>query len=99
MRMLESLTIDKNQIGKIPDTPEGRITELMALPVKAKENFLPEPGLELRIGPYVYRVAIINPSQLRFTAKLVDVIIDGVNDGSEKVSDIIDPNTGEGIVR
>lgn len=97
--MSESLNIGKDQKEQIPDTPEGRIAELMELPLKVKKDFVPSSGMMFRFGPYVYRVAVTNPSQLRFTAKLVDVIIKGVNDGSEKVSNIINPNTGKGAVK
>ena len=99
VRMPESLNLDKEQKRQVPDTPEARIAELMKLPLKNKASFVPPPDFTFRLGPHVYRVSVVNAGQLRFTAKLVDVIIQGVNDGSEKVSDIIDPKTGEGAVK
>ena len=77
---------------QVPENAEDRIKKLMSLPLSSKKSFVPEPGMRLNLGPFVFEVAVTNPSQLRFTAKLVDVIISGINDGK---SNIIDPNTGK----
>ena len=97
--MSEALIVSDEQKTDIPDTPEGRIKELMALPLKQKQGFIPEVGAGFRLGPFVFRVTVTNPGQLRFTASLYDIVIDGVNDGKEKVSSIISPVTGKGIVK
>ncbi len=95
---MDSLKIEETK-NQIPDTPEKRIAGIMELSLKQKVAFLPKVGVLLDIGPFVFKVSVINASQLRFTATLVDVIMEGVNDGSEKVSPIIDPGTGEGAVK
>ena len=84
---------------EIPDTPEARIKEIKALPAKQKQNFIPPVGGIFRLGPFIYKVSLTLPNQLRFTATLMDVIIEGVNDGSENISQIVDPVTGKGIVK
>jgi len=91
--MTESLNIPEGQKKKIPKTAKGRMKQIMQLPLKQKLNFMPEAGLKFIIGPYVYQVALVSPGKLRFTAKLIDVIIQGVNDGSK--SKIINPHTGK----
>jgi hypothetical protein len=73
-----ALAIDTKEI---PLSREKRIGELRELPNKMKENFLPPVGLEFQIGPYVYKVSIQNVGDMRFTAKLHDVVIEGFNDG------------------
>lgn len=95
--MSEKLNIPEK--GDVPDTPEARIAELKELPLKQKQNLVPPVGQFIKLGPFIYRVNVTNPGQMRFTASLYDVTIKGVNDGSEKVSDIIDPGTGEGVVK
>ena len=80
----------------IPDTPEKRVAELMKLPLANKISFIPAFGDTLRIGPFVFKVTVVNPSQLRFSATLADVIIEGVNDG---VSKIVSPYTGTPILK
>ena len=96
---LKAIQLVDDEKDQVPGTAEARIKELMALPLKQKEGFVPPVGSVFSIGPFVFRVSVVNPSQLRFTATLADVIIKGVNDGSEKVSAIVDPNTGKGIVK
>ena len=96
--MSEALNIPKDEKQDIPSTPEARIKELMELPLAQKKNFIPQVGMNFGLGPFVFKVTVVNPSQLRFTATLADVIINGVND-SKKVSEIISPVTGKGIVK
>lgn len=83
----------------IPKTAKGRIEELMSLPLNQKVHFLPSSGQRFKMGPYIFRVKVVHPGKLRFTAALDDVVIDGINDGSEKISPIIDPITGKGAVK
>lgn len=97
--MNDKLNIPDTEKKDIPETPEDRIRELMELPLKDKENFIPPVGQFVKLGPFIYQVKVTNPGQMRFTASLYDVVIEGVNDGSEKVSDIVDPNTGKGVVK
>lgn len=97
--MGNALNISDYEKRGIPPTPEERIRELMESPLKQKAAFLPPIGGIFRVGPFVFKVSVSNPSQLRFTASLVDVIIDGVNGDKEKVSEIISPVTGKGIVK
>lgn len=75
--MSEALKIDKD---KVPLSRAKRIEELLELPNKSKEQFIPPVGFTFRHGPYVYRVAATNVGQLRFTAKLHDVVVEGIND-------------------
>ena len=77
---------------EVPSTAKERISELKKLPLSDKGVFVPAVGTTLRLGPFVYEVAVVNAGQLRFTAKLYDVIVDGVNDGK---SNIINPLTGK----
>ena len=77
--------------SQVPDTPEARIAQIMALPLKDKQQFMPPAGLKLQAGPYIYKIGFVNAGQLRFTAKLCDVIIEGVNDGKPEKSLIIKP--------
>jgi len=93
------LDIPGTEKKEIPKTAKGRIKELMQLSIVEKVSFLPVAGQRFRLGPFIYRVKITSPGKLRFTAALDDVVIDGVNDGSERVSDIVDPNTGKGVVK
>lgn len=79
----------------IPDTSQGRIAELMQLSYNDKKAFIPPVGFELQLGPFKFKVSFTNIGELRFTAKLSDVIIDGVNDDK---SSIISPHTGKEIV-
>ena len=67
-------------IEKVPLTPEARIRGLMELPNKSKQEFLPPVGFEFQLGPYIYKVTIHNVGQMRFTAKLSDVVVEGIND-------------------
>ena len=97
--MSETLDIPKDEKKGIPKTAKGRIKELMNLPIVEKVSFLPTAGQRLRLGPFIYKVKVTSPGKLRFTAALDDVVIDGINDGSEKVSEIVDPSTGKGIVK
>lgn len=68
----------------------------MKLPLVDKVNFLPPFGHKFTMGPYVYQVIEIKGGKLGFYAKLIDVIIKGVNDGK---SPIIDPHTGKNYVK
>ena len=61
-------------------TAAGRVAELKNLSLKEKEAFIPPVGAELRMGPFVYKVNIVNVGQLRFSCSLHDVVIEGVND-------------------
>ena len=97
--MSEKLDIPKEEKNQIPKTAKGRIKALMELSIVEKVAFLPTAGQRFRLGPYIYRVKITSPGKLRFTAALDDVVIDGVSDGTEKVSEIVDPNTLKGIVK
>ena len=94
-----ALKVDPPVQKEVPNTPEERMKEIRDLPNKDKANFLPEPGLTFSIGPFVYRATMANIGKLRFSAELVDVVIEGVNDGSEKISPIIDPYTMQGAVK
>jgi hypothetical protein len=89
---MKSMDIDDDLKEQIPSTESERIQELNKLNLKEKFNFLPPSGLRFNMGPYVYEVTFVNPSKLRFSSKLVDVIIEGVNDGK---ANIINPHTGE----
>jgi len=80
----------------IPANAEQRIAELMKLPLKKKMNLIPSFGDTFRVGPFVFKVTGVNPGQLRFTASLADVIIEGINDG---VSPIINPHTGKVLLK
>jgi hypothetical protein len=79
---------------EMPGTAKERIAELLELPLKDKGVFVPAVGTTLKLGPFVYEVSVVNVGQLRFTAKLHDIVIDGVNDGK---SGIINPKTGTGF--
>lgn len=90
--------MDKIKLTKTSDVPltqQSRIKAIQKLPLKQKTEFVPPPGTELRIGPYVYEVSVTNASQLRFTAVLKDVIIDGVNGSAQ--GRIITPSDMDGI--
>jgi hypothetical protein len=91
---LDNLNIPVEEKKQIPQTAKARIKELMGLPLHQKAPFLPASGDRFRWGPFIYEVAVVHAGKLRFTAKLADVIIQGVNDD---VSPIIDPNTGKGF--
>ncbi len=91
-----SLNIPNNEKKEVPSTAEGRIRGLMELPLHQKENFLPSSGYRFQMGPFIYEVAVVNAGKLRFTARLCDVVIEGINDGK---SDIIDPITGTNFVK
>jgi len=80
--MNESLQIDNTE--DVPETPEGKIAQLMGLKAKEKEAFVPPVGAEFQMGPFTFRVKVTNPSQLRFTAQLCDVNV-------EKKSRIVKP--------
>ena len=86
--MPEAIKISQDKQRKVPDTPEKRIADLMKEPLSRKRSFVPPVGGEFNIGPFVYRITVTNPSQLRFTATLKDVIITGVNDGSTGILDM-----------
>ena len=58
---------------KIPKLAGDRIREVMGCDLKAKEDLVPEIGTRWIMGPFTFEVALTNPSQLRFTARLVDV--------------------------
>lgn len=75
----ESLKI--KEADKVPLNAKLRIKELLELPLKKKQNFVPPVGLRLNIGPFIYEVSVTNPSQLRFTATLVDVNIEKKHEG------------------
>lgn len=92
--MTESLNLSNEEMKEVPKTAKGRLKVLNELSVKEKLNFLPHSGFRFALGPYVYQVAVVNPGKLRFTAKLIDVIIEGVNDGKSK---IINPHTGDPV--
>jgi hypothetical protein len=87
-----SLDIQNEEKKEVPSTAKERIKELMGLPLVEKTAFLPRKGDTFRRGPFIFEVAVVHLGKLRFTAKLADVIIKGVNDG---VSPIVDPRTGE----
>ena len=97
--MTESIKMVNDDRKEVPATAAARLRELMELPLKQKQNFLPAVGAKIKLGPFIFKVSVTNPSQLRFTASLMDVIIEGVNDGSEKASPIINPHTGKGIIK
>jgi len=78
--MSDSIKLSEEQIGKTPLSRAKRIEELRKVPNELKANFLPPVGTEFRMGPYVYKVAIHNVGDMRFTARLHDVIVEGVND-------------------
>lgn len=87
----ESLKI--KEADNVPLNPKMRIKEIMGLPLKQKELFIPSVGDRMEIGPFVFRVSVTNPSQLRFTATLVDVNIEKKHEGDTikrdmKTSDI-----------
>ncbi|MBW1985000.1 MAG: hypothetical protein JRI53_09795 [Deltaproteobacteria bacterium] len=69
----ESLKI--KEADNVPLNAKLRIKELLSLPLKEKQAFVPPVGLQLTIGPFVYEVSVTNVSRLRFTATLVDVNI------------------------
>lgn len=75
---MQKIKIDETE--QVPLTPEARLKELKSLSNKHKEAFLPPVGSQFRIGPYIFKVSIQNVGQLRFTANLVDVVIEGIND-------------------
>lgn len=79
--MQDKLTAD--DIEQIPLTSQARIKELKSLPTDQKRAFIPPVGAQFRLGPYVFEVAVQNAMQLRFTAKLKDVIIQGVKGQDE----------------
>jgi hypothetical protein len=91
--------LDIDDTKDVPASQEARIKELMTLPLSKKQAFVPPVGAQIKMGPFVYKITFANPSQLRFTATLSDVIIEGVNDGKSKVSAIINPRTGERIIK
>lgn len=93
--MDKSAKIPEDEIKQIPDTAKARIKELMKLPLHQKYNFLPNSGYRFQLGPFIYEAAVVHGGKLRFTAKLVDVVIQGVNDTVE--SPIINPSTGKGF--
>jgi hypothetical protein len=78
------MIVNDDEKGRVPLSAAARIKELLSLPVKNKETFLPLVGQMIRLGPFIFKVTVTNPSQLRFTASLADVVIEGVNDGEGK---------------
>ena len=90
---MDAIDIPVKEKKQVPNTASGRIKKLLELPLKEKVNFVPPVGFKFVIGPFKYEVAVVNAGQLRFTAKLIDVNIVGVNSESP----IIDPETGEGF--
>ena len=74
-------TLKIKDADKVPLSAKMRIKELLTLPLKQKQNFVPPVGLRLNIGPFVYEIKITNPSQLRFTAQLQDVNIEKKTEG------------------
>lgn len=87
---MEKLNI--NHKDEVPKTAKERIVELKKLPLKDKLNLLPLSGQQFRFGPFIYKVTFVNGGDLRFSAKLEDIVIEGINDGESK---IIDPRTGK----
>lgn len=78
--MQEKLKLPETEKSKVPIAREARIRAIQELPGSSKPNFLPKAGTLVRMGPYVYRVSFVNAGDLRFTAKLHDVVIEGVSD-------------------
>lgn len=58
---------------KIPALAGDRVREVMKCDLKTKELLIPEIGNRWQMGPFTFEVALTNPSQLRFTARLVDI--------------------------
>lgn len=84
-------TLNIKEKDQVPMTAAGRIAELRMLSLDEKQAFVPPVGAQLRIGPYIYKVAVTNVSQLRFSCSLHDIVIEGVNDAE---SVIVSPNEG-----
>jgi hypothetical protein len=63
-----------------PINRKGRLKSILKMANKQKEAFLPPIGFEFQAGPYIYKVTYHNVGDARFTAKLHDVIVEGVND-------------------
>jgi hypothetical protein len=97
--MTDSIQLTDSEKTEIPDTPEKRMAEIRQLPNKSKTSFLPQPGMAFSMGPFVYKVSMVNIGKLRFTAELADVVIEGINDDSENISLIIDPHTNQGVIK
>lgn len=91
--MDKSANIPNEEKKQVPSTAKARIKQLMELSFYEKTQFLPSSGYRFQMGPFIYEVAAVHAGKLRFTARLADVIVKGVNDG---VSKIIDPKTGKG---
>ena len=64
------------EVGEIPESPESRIKDLMDLPLARKQSLIPPVGYRFQMGPFVFEVAATNPSQLRFSARMVDVVVE-----------------------
>lgn len=66
--------------GEVPLSRETRIREISLLPNSKKGVMLPPAKALFQLGPFVYQVVMVNVGGMRFTAKLYDVKIEGVND-------------------
>jgi hypothetical protein len=64
------------EVGEIPEAPEAKIKDLMDLPLARKQGLIPPAGYRFQLGPFVFEVAVTNPSQLRFSARMVDVVVE-----------------------
>lgn len=68
------------KVEEVPLSREGRVSGVMELPNKNKKAFLPPEGFEFQIGPFIYVVSSVNVGDMRFSARIHDFIVEGVND-------------------
>ena len=81
MQNLNNQALKVDEVTKVPLNRDTRMKQLLQnLNNKQKEGFLPESGFKFRLGPFIYEVTVVNIGDMRFSAKLYDVIIEGIND-------------------
>jgi hypothetical protein len=89
LNIIENESFKIKEADEVPLNANTRISELLKLPLKDKQSFVPEVGLRMQIGPFIYEVKVTNPSQLRFTLGLQDVVIEKKEDKKADVPLII----------
>ena len=77
---MQTLKLTEEDKNRVPLNRETRLKHLSESPNEQKQSFLPPVGGTFRLGPYVYKVAVQNVGDMRFSARLHDIIVEGIND-------------------